>query len=83
MKYAPYPKSVGGSLGAPMIIAGGGGTPQWFYIQTLSQNSSGGGTSTQYNGPFYGNPQDMGGLLQSSENILTYYNGKWSQYLFN
>lgn len=72
----------GGALSGPAVPPGGGGTVQWFYIQTLSQNPSG-GTATQYNGPFYGNPQELGGLLESGENVLTYYNGKWSQYLFN
>lgn len=51
---------------------------QWFYIQRL-YNALSGGATTNYIGPFYGDPSQMSGLIGSSDRVMVYANGTWNR----
>lgn len=50
---------------------------QWFYVQRLA-DAPGGGTSTQYLGPFYGDPSAMKPLMVYGYHLMIYVNGVWA-----
>jgi hypothetical protein len=52
---------------------------KWFIVQRLSAAPSGGGTSAQYIGPFYGDPSAAAPLMRQGDYILVYANGTWTE----